>query len=112
MIGIIFGIPDSIPWNPVPDVTQLSITANSVTIAIDQGSHDPPNGYVAVETIGYDVTCRSRSVLSNLAVWGSVVTITVDKLLPEEEYACDIVAINKYGVGSITAITVTTPPSG
>lgn len=85
---------------------------DSITLAIEQGSHDVPDGYVVTETIGYDVTCRSSSVLSHVAVWGSVVSVTIDKLSPDQEYSCDIVAINKFGIGNTTSVIVTTRSSG
>jgi len=105
-------IPDFIPWYPTPVVTPLVVTVNSVTLAIEQGSRDVPDGYVVIETIGYDVTCWSPSVLSNVAVWGSVVNVTVDKLLPDEQYKCDINVINKFGRGNFVTVSVTTSPSG
>ena len=85
---------------------------DSITLAIEQGSPDVPDGYVVTETIGYDVTCRSSSVLSRIAVWGSVVSVTIDKLSPDQEYSCDIVAINKFGIANSTSIIVTTRSSG
>lgn len=81
-------------------------------MAIEQGSHDVPDGYVVIETIGYDVTCWSLSVLRNVAVWGSVVNVTIDNLLPDVQYECDITIINEFGRGRIATISVTTSPSG
>ena len=85
---------------------------NSITLAIEEGSHDVPDGYVVTETIGYDITCRLLSVLSHVAVWGSVVNVTIDKLSPDQEYNCVVVAINKFGAGNTTSISVTTSSSG
>ena len=85
---------------------------DSITLALQQGSHDVPDGYVVTETIGYDVTCQSLSVLSHVAVWGSLVNVTIDKLSPDQEYSCDIIAINKFGTGNTTNVIVTTPSSG
>lgn len=81
-------------------------------MAIEQGSHDVPVGHVVVETIGYDITCRSKSVLSHVAAWGSDVNVTVDKLLPDQEYTCDILIVNKHDNRNFVTITVTTLSSG
>ena len=81
-------------------------------MTIEQGSHDVPDGYVFVETMGYNVTCQSSSFHSHVAVWVSPVTITVDKLSPEQRYYCDVVAINKFGVGNNVNVTVDTLSSG
>lgn len=105
-------IPDSIPWYPKPNVTVLAITMNSVTMTIDQGSHDVPDNHVIVENIGYNVTCWSSSTLNNVVVWGSVVNVTVDKLLPNQQYSCNIISINKLGTGRVGTVDITTSPSG
>lgn len=81
-------------------------------MTIEQGSHKVSDGYVVTETIGYDVTCQSLSVLRHVTVWGGVVDATVEGLLPDRNYTCDITAISKCGLGSTTTITVTTAGSG
>ena len=70
------------------------------------------SGYIVTETIGYDVACHLLSLLRRVTVWGSVVNVTVDKLLPGRNYTCNIIAISKCGHGNTTTITVTTPGSG
>ena len=90
----------------------MAVTVNSITMGIEQGSHDVPDGYVFMETIGYNVTCQLSSFHSHVAVWGSPVTVTVDKLSPEQRYYCNIIAINKFGVANNVMVTVDTPSSG
>ena len=82
---------------------------NSVTMVIDQ---HVPDDRVATETVGYDITCQSSSTLRSAAVWGVVVNVTVDKLLPNEHYTCNIAVINKHGTGKVATINITTLPSG
>lgn len=110
--SILDSIPDFIPWIPVPVASLLAITTNSVTMGIEQGSHDAPDGYVVVEATGYNITCLSWSILRSVTGWGSVVNVTVDKLLPGEEYTCYIIAISKVGPSNSTLINVNTTPSG
>lgn len=96
--------------NPAPSITILSISMNSVTMAIE--SHDVPDGYVAMETFGYEVTCWSSSVTRNAAAWGGVVEVTIDKLLPGQNYSCSVIVINTSGNSKSDTFTITTLASG
>ena len=98
---------------PVPPVTTIMmVMSDSITVGMVEGSHDTPPGYVAPETVGYMVTCHAESTTTSVLGWGSSVNMTVDGLAPYNEYRCDIVGINTYGVGDATTITVTTLSSG
>jgi len=83
-----------------------------ITVGVVEGSRDIPQGYVAMETIGYEVTCQTSLTTRTVLGWGSSVNITMDKLTPYTEYRCDVTGINIYGFSDATMVTVTTSSTG
>jgi len=83
-----------------------------ITVGVVEGSREIPQGYVAMETIGYEVTCQTSSTTRTVLGWGSSVNITMDRLTPYTEYRCDVTGMNIHGFSNATIVTVMTSSTG